>query len=184
MRYAITAVLAAALVGTASAAPIVTDTATYGGSTYYLLSASNWTDAQAAAVALGGNLVTVNDAAENAFLYNTWGGGAGGEGAQGLWIGLNDSLVEGVFAWVSGEPVGYTNWDPGEPNNLGDEDYVYIRPFSGGTWNDLANNGDYDGTRYGVVEVKQTPEPVSLVVFGGLLVGGGWLARRRMKAAA
>lgn len=29
-----------------------------------------------------------------------------------------------------------------------------------------------------------TPEPVSMVVFGGLLVGGGWLARRRMKAAA
>jgi hypothetical protein len=30
----------------------------------------------------------------------------------------------------------------------------------------------------------RNPEPVSLLVFGGLVAGGGWLARRRMKAAA
>jgi hypothetical protein len=35
----------------------------------------------------------------------------------------------------------------------------------------------------GIDNVKN-PEPVSMLVFGGLLAGGGWLARRRMKATA
>lgn len=42
-----------------------------GGSTYYLISKNSWTGAEAEAQTLGGTLVTVNSAAENAFLANT-----------------------------------------------------------------------------------------------------------------
>ncbi|MFM5889565.1 MAG: hypothetical protein ACKOQS_14980, partial [Dolichospermum sp.] len=38
---------------------------TYNGKFYLLSNAGTWTQAQAQAVTLGGNLVTVNDAAEN-----------------------------------------------------------------------------------------------------------------------
>ena len=33
------------------------------------------------------------------------------------WIGLSDQAVENNFVWDSGEPVTYTAWGPGEPNN-------------------------------------------------------------------
>jgi hypothetical protein len=34
---------------------------------------------------------------------------------QAAWIGLRRK--SGTFTWVDGDPVGYVNWAPGEPNN-------------------------------------------------------------------
>ena len=180
MRFALAALLAAAAVGSANATVIAT--ASFNGHTYDLLSSNTWTGSEAEAVSLGVHLVTVNDAAENTFLYNTFGGGTPANGSRGLWIGYNDAATEGSFLWVSGLMPGYTNWDPGEPNNAGDEDYAYIRPFSSGRWNDVSNASEFDGAKFGVVELAATPEPVSLVVFGGLLVGGAGVALRRRMA--
>jgi Ca2+-binding RTX toxin-like protein len=107
----------------------------FNGKTYLLSDAGSWTEAQAQAISLGGNLVTVNDATENQFLVNTF-------GTERLWIGLTDEVVEGQFKWVNGEAVTYTNWFPGEPNDAGgNEDYVEIN-VNGitGKWNDLPNS--------------------------------------------
>ncbi|KAM4636301.1 pulmonary surfactant-associated protein D-like isoform 1-T1 [Discoglossus pictus] len=50
-------------------------------------------------------------------------------------LGLNDIVSEGSFRHPNGEPVGYTNWNPGEPNNvLGAEDCVEMH--TSGRWND------------------------------------------------
>jgi hypothetical protein len=100
---------------------------------YYLLAESSWTLAQDAALALGGHLVVINDAAENAWVAESF-----LPLSSALWIGLSDAASEGVFEWVDGSPVGYTNWAPFEPNNCcGGEDYVHIWP--GSTWNDSRN---------------------------------------------
>ena len=107
---------------------------TYNGKFYLLSNAGTWTQAQAQAVTLGGNLVTVNDAAENQFLVNTFGG------TERLWIGLTDEVTEGTFKWANGEAVTYTNWASGEPNNLNDEDYVEFNLRGAGKWNDLPNS--------------------------------------------
>ena len=51
------------------------------------------------------------------------------------WIGLTDSAVEGKFVWQhSSKPLSWSNWNPGEPNNDGEEDCVMLQ-------NDLRNSG-------------------------------------------
>jgi Ca2+-binding RTX toxin-like protein len=108
---------------------------TYNGKFYFLSSAGSWTQAQAQAVSLGGNLVAVNDAAENQFLVNTFGG------TERLWIGLTDEVTEGTFKWVNGEAVTYTNWYPNQPDNAGgNEDYAEFNVGGAGKWNDLPNS--------------------------------------------
>ena len=77
------------------------------GHDYYLLSQGCWTAAEAEAITLGGHLVTINDQAENDFVFNTF---ANLHPNDDLWIGFSDVTVEGMFEWVSGEPVTFTNW--------------------------------------------------------------------------
>lgn len=101
----------------------------YNGHSYYRSNGSmTWTDARQACINMGGHLVTITSAAENNFVFNTWPSG---------WIGFTDEVVEGQWRWVTGEPVSYTNWNGGEPNNVGNEDYAQF--VSGGRWNDLPN---------------------------------------------
>ena len=134
---------------------------------YYLLSSNTWTASEAEAVGLGGHLVTINDATENQWVLNTFFPLTGAFYAS-LWIGLNDAANEGQFVWASGEPVTFTYWYPGEPNNLGGEDYATIRHPSEvpptGSWNDLSDTSGLQNPTaptFGVVEVP-TPLPVAM----------------------
>lgn len=124
---------------------------------------SDMLTAEAYAQTQGGHLVAINSAAEQAFLNSTFLAGAGA--SRAYWIGLNDVEVEGVFRWTTGEPVTYTNWDPGEPNNDGGiEDavainwhYAYFSMFSLGGWNDDPIGGGTRGPFYGIVEREASP---------------------------
>src|SRR5690242_3358842 len=96
------------------------------GHSYYLLPTTNWTTSESQAVSLGGHLVTINDVAENNWVSNTFLNlSIPGVGNRDLWLGLNDAAVEGTFVWSSGQPVTYTIWEPGNPDNGGGfgEDY-------------------------------------------------------------
>lgn len=142
------------------------------GNSYYLLDSATWGESQVEAEALGGNLVTINNAAENAWVYQSFGSPSGTE--RHLWIGLNDRDDEGVFEWVSGQPVTYVNWDQNEPNSFGEEDVVHIWAdadvyrINFGSWNDFES--DLSILRgiefFGVVEIETTsvPEPSSFVL--------------------
>lgn len=138
-------------------------------------SALDWKQAQAEAVALGGHLVTINSQVEQDFITNTFLSGANKN--RKYWIGLNDEASEGNFVWVSGEPVTYTSWFPGEPNNGSNvEDYVAMNYHhaSGigdpGLWNDEPLGGAF-GTPYGLIELSgPTLRPtVSVTGPGGAL---------------
>jgi hypothetical protein len=101
----------------------------YNGHSYYRSTGNAfWLNAKANCEAMGGHLVTVTTAAENNFIFNIWPSG---------WIGLTDEVNEGTWRWVTGETYSYTSWNPGEPNNAGNEDYVQF--VGSGKWNDLPN---------------------------------------------
>jgi hypothetical protein len=86
-----------------------------------------------------GRLVTINDAAENDFVRNSL-----GVSVDRFWIGmfqdpLDPGFLEptGGFVWISGEPVTFAPWNPGEPNDFpgpSPEDYVAFD--NNPNWND------------------------------------------------
>jgi hypothetical protein len=123
------------------------------GHVYYRLSNSNWSTAQDnAEMMLGGHLVAINDAAENNFVLTTF---ANANGSGRVWLGLNDATNEGTFTYSNGDQIGYTHWEPGEPNNSGGENYVLMYS-NNGNWNDVKDlaNPIGIGPVYGVVEAN------------------------------
>src|SRR5687767_109188 len=92
------------------------------GHTYQLTGQTSWAHAQMHAVKAGGNLVTINDAVEQNFVFSQFGNYNGQN--RSLWIGFNDAEVEGQFTWISRQAPTYTNWGPGQPNNSGRQDWV------------------------------------------------------------
>jgi hypothetical protein len=103
-----------------------------------------WEDAEKLAIQLGGHLVTINDAAESEWIVSTFGN------ENHVWIGLreeskkqssaSDTKSERRFVCASGQPMTFTNWWRGEPNNAGDgEPYVNMYMHANGTWNDRAD---------------------------------------------
>lgn len=112
----------------------------------YLLTSPNltWSEAQAEATAAGGDLVTINDAAEEAWLRSVF-------GTDVYWIGINDVAEEGNFVWASGQPVGYTNWEPGEPSDwMGNQDHALMNVQGTNAWDDV--NPTTQAT--GVIEIE------------------------------
>ena len=109
----------------------------YNGHAYYTADRhSSWAEAQAAAVTLGGHLAVINDEDENLWLADALAG-------RRAWIGLTDVAAEGAFTWSNGEPVTFTNWAAGEPNNEDHEDYAEINRFGLGQWNDMPARANY-----------------------------------------
>ena len=89
-----------------------------------------WENARSFCEWKGGHLVTIGSQEENDFVHGLMGTG---------WIGASDKDEEGTFAWVTGEPFGYTNWNSGEPNNAGGNENAG-KMLEDGQWND--NDGE------------------------------------------
>lgn len=99
---------------------------------------------------VSGHLASIHSTAENQAAF-----------IDGAWIGLHDNesfgASEGSFAWTTGEPVSFTNWGGGEPNNFANaaepllgEDAVHFG--GGGAWND---NSGFPGFDRNTVESRQ-----------------------------
>ena len=107
------------------------DVKEYNGSYYWLADAQTWEAAQAEARSTSSNLVTINSAAEDSWLKETFGTG------EHFWMGMTDASQEGTFQWASGEAVTYTNWAPGEPNDWqGTQDFGRTNFGDNQQWDD------------------------------------------------
>ena len=156
------------------------------GHQYYLLSPSGWVNSETEAHSIGGHLVTINDLAENQWVFDTFAPlvnslrPPSSDDIPSLWIGLSDAAVEGNHIWANGEPFLFAHWDIGQPNNSGgDQDYVTmrargsnLRPEYPGFWNDYVDLAPRN--EFGVVEV--VPEPSGIVLAG---IGSAFLAVRK-----
>jgi hypothetical protein len=178
--------------GSAAAAP----TLWAGNNHYYELftTGTTWTGALAAAAGAGPapmpgysapHLVTLTSAAENGWVSNTLAPGVG------FWAAGTDQATEGVWVWAAGPEAGqvfwnggpggssptYANWNAGEPNNQGNEDYL-IGNWSADRWNDLPDFVTYSYVVEWSLLPVETPAPATgLLLIGGLAAMGA--ARRR-----
>ncbi|XP_052028569.1 mannose-binding protein C [Apodemus sylvaticus] len=77
---------------------------------------------------LHGSVATPRNAEENSAIQNV---------AKDIaYLGITDRRVENIFEDLTGNTVQYTNWNDGEPNNVGSgEDCVVI--LTNGKWNDV-----------------------------------------------
>ena len=94
-----------------------------------------------------GHLATLTSREEDEFVVENF---IDGIETRGIWMGLTDVLREGHFRWVTGEPLGYTNWaswpaqqpdDFHEADWHGGEDYGMYTSFPDKqpwAWNDLS----------------------------------------------
>ena len=90
-----------------------------------------WKSAKSVCEALGSKLAVLNSQDEQQFLTP--------KVAKNTWIGLHrDPKNTARWLWVDGSYATYTNWNDGEPNDVGGrEDCVaLLKPPYTGKWND------------------------------------------------
>lgn len=146
-----------ALAGLAQAAVTVAGGPFFNPATqsrYYRITGGDWNQFRAFAVAMGGDLASIDDAAENTWvrnnvvLTNTK-----------PYIGLNDAASEGTLVWSDGSTSSYRNWRVGEPSNSQTKDYVRYDSSVAGTWEIVAVNFGPDA----IVEIRPVngvPAPI------------------------
>lgn len=106
----------------------------YNGHSYYRSTGmAVWTTAQTSCESMGGHLVTMSNAAENTFVYNTWPSG---------WIGYYQDKTGAFYS----EPNGGWRWTQPYPVNNQVADYDIASYTSGNTLVDI--KGSVNATLY------------------------------------
>jgi len=135
------------------------------GHDYYLLTPDTWSASEAEAENLGGTLAVIQNDAEQEWVFSKFGDYGGTN--RSLWIGLHRNSPGGPFVSVTDTPVNYFNWDAGEPNNAGGNEY-YVQVLTTGKWND---NSDGANPVCGVVEVPGKSNEKALTAREKSLIG-------------
>ncbi|KAM8828848.1 secretory phospholipase A2 receptor isoform 3-T3 [Spinachia spinachia] len=96
------------------------------------LSMRPWAEARADCVNQGGDLVSITDPFEQAFVQGVIQSTPTG---ISLWMGGHDSITEGGWEWTDGSPFRYIRWNAGNPDNYNGENCLSIL-INNGYWND------------------------------------------------
>ncbi|XP_056439982.1 CD209 antigen-like protein B [Gadus chalcogrammus] len=101
----------------------------HGGSCYFLSAEKkSWMASRQDCQDKGADLVVIHSEEEQNFINNF---------CCAVWIGLTDRGSESKWKWVDGSTRKLSLWNPGEPNNAGNEDCAELIPESK-TWNDIS----------------------------------------------
>jgi hypothetical protein len=135
-----------------------------GNSYYQVVNGASWSNAETNSEALGGSLTKIENQSENDFIVQQIGKTLTETAFPGRvsYIGLSDSVQEGVWKWRDGTTANWFNWAVGEPNNANgnaEEDAAIIHLDSlkygaSGVWNDVPI--DYSECSDGIAEVPIT----------------------------
>ncbi|KAH9504722.1 C-type mannose receptor 2 [Bulinus truncatus] len=92
-----------------------------------------WYNASDRCQKLEGYLPSIPDENTNRFIRNLI---LNRNNTDGVWIGLNDLLIEKMYNWSDGSPYKFTNWSNGQPNS-NDKNEDCVEMYSSGRWNDV-----------------------------------------------
>ena len=96
--------------------------------------AKNYEDAYQSCLSRGADLVSIHSLEEQQAIAEA----AYADYSGHLWIGLNDRIEEGTFAWTDGSPLDFEHWAGNEPNDWGSgEDCAHLYDGGEHRWNDL-----------------------------------------------
>jgi subtilisin-like proprotein convertase family protein len=145
----------------------------------------SWAQMNQIAYAQGGYLATILSAAENSFVYSLLGPqffmGIGGNGSGPALGGTNAvaGQITTDWRWETGEPWGYTAWQPGLPNNFAPACVHYLSGANGvpsALWDDIDPNdhniGGYVIERNSMPGFNLPEQPLD--GFDGLNAQGTW----------
>ncbi|MCC6285977.1 MAG: hypothetical protein IT439_11880 [Phycisphaerales bacterium] len=181
--------------GTAMGTPVRWRTQDGGNGHFYEVirdRVAGWNDSRQLAISAGGYLATITSAGEQRFVESLL--VSAGALSGGYWIGLRETIIEGEYMWITGEPLVFTNWEPGEPNNfLGLENHGHILWTASpseptfhrrGHWNDASDDIIYnpafpDLLRGGYV-IESVPSPGAVL---GIAWGVVWSSSRNRRGA-
>lgn len=148
----------------------------YNGHTYGVYGGSNvytWEEAKNICEKMGGHLVSINSQAEQEFVAQIVDKSSFSKGLY--WIGgYRNSIDKYQWYWCDGTKFTYENWNDGEPNDLGSNEYYVHMYKSSGKWNDtieyLDGNSFYSTSNCGFVCEWENPVETTYEI----LLGANW----------
>lgn len=117
------------------------------GHWYLILAPMEWENAKKYCSTLRGQLVIINNASEDSFVYNSV---YKPRHKNDIFLGATDKENEKQWTWVTGEKMQYANWANHEPNNCGyfetlgkcvPENFLTYYNDPPGQWNDVSADG-------------------------------------------
>jgi opacity protein-like surface antigen len=136
----------------------------------------DWNAAESNARSIGGHLVTITSMQENAFLVSLGLPWTPSLNLIAYWTGGRRPAAGQPFAWISGEPWDYSNFDASERNGCCGTDVRFVvfrtHPGSEGRWDDTSVNGNMDQyPQRSIVEWSADCNDDGIVDYGQILQG-------------
>ncbi|XP_043940817.1 C-type lectin BfL-2-like [Protopterus annectens] len=101
---------------------------------------TSWVNAEASCQKSysGAHLASIHSDEENNYIFSLTGNLSDYTKGNAYWIGAHDTLVEGSYMWTDGTVTDYLHFGTGQPDNLGNEDFIGSWFVQNGavTWND------------------------------------------------
>lgn len=129
----------------------------YNGHTYFYIDTQvNWKAAKAVCENMGGHLLIIENEPENSFIKKIL--------DANTWLGLTDEETESAWKWINGEPLRFSDWKKGQPDNHKElEHYAHYTPWSEYyNWNDIAYTNEYKFICEYDVEISDVEELIAL----------------------